>query len=124
MTAFRLLAVLAMLPAPLLAQAAPDPVQGKAQFGQCGVCHNVVKGGPDGVGPNLWGVVGSKAATRRAKFAYSPPLRASKLTWDAAMLDRWITAPGDVVKGTKMEFIGIPRRQTRANIIAYLTTLK
>ena len=125
MIAYRLFAAaLIVLPASLAAQAAPNPTLGKLQFSQCGVCHTVTKDGKDGVGPNLWGVVGSKAATRRTKFAYSQPLKASKLTWDAATLDRWIAAPGEVVKGTKMEFIGIGRKQTRDNIIAYLAMLK
>lgn len=119
-----LLPLLLAVPATAMAQAAPNPVLGKLQFGQCTVCHNVVKGGPDGVGPNLYGVVGSKAATRRTKYAYSPQLKASGITWDAASLDRWIASPGDMVKGTKMEFIGVGRKPTRANIIAYLTTLK
>lgn len=120
-----LLLVTALLaPAPLLAQAAPNPMLGKGQFGQCRVCHNTDKAGPDLVGPNLWGVFGSKAATRRPKFAYSPQLKASKLTWDAATLDRWIAGPGDVVKGTKMEFVGVNRKTTRDNIVAYLATLK
>lgn len=106
------------------AQAAPDPVKGKQQFGQCRVCHNIDAKAPDGLGPNLWGAYGSKAATRRTKFAYSPALKASKLTWDDATLDKWITDPGRLVKGTKMEFIGIARKPVRDNIIAYLKTLK
>ena len=96
----------AMLPPP--AFAAGDPVLGKKQFGPCTVCHKVDAAAPDAVGPNLFGVYGSKAATRRTKFAYSPALKAAKLTWDDATLDKWLAAPGDFVKGTKMEFIGLP----------------
>jgi cytochrome c len=121
----RLLASALLLgPAPLLAQAAPNPTLGRMQFGQCSVCHAVAKDKPDGIGPNLWGVVGAKAATRRPRYAYSPQLKASKLTWDEATLDRWIASPGATVKGNKMEFIGIGRKQVRANIIAYLASLK
>ena len=109
---------------PALAQTVPDPVMGQLQFGQCRVCHNVEANKPDTVGPNLFGVYNSKAATRRAKYAYSPALKASKLKWDDATLDRWIAEPGATVKGTKMEFIGISRKPVRANIIAYLKTLK
>ena len=119
-----LILALVALPAPLVAQAAPNPTLGRMQFGQCSVCHAVAKDRPDGLGPNLWGVYGSKAATRRPRYAYSPQLRASKLTWDAATLDRWLASPGATVKGNKMEFIGIGRKQTRANIIAYLAMLK
>lgn len=107
-----------------VAAAAGDPVQGQKQFGQCAVCHDATKGGPDKIGPNLYGVFGSKAATRRVKYAYSPALKASKLTWDEATLDRWLTDPGTTVKGTKMEFVGLARKPVRQNVIAYLKTLK
>jgi cytochrome c len=108
------------LPGTAIAQAAPNPVLGKSQFSQCSVCHSVTKDGPDKIGPNLWGVAGAKAGTKRPRYAYSPQLKASRLTWDDATLHRWIAAPGSVVKGTKMEFIGIGRKATRDNIIAYL----
>lgn len=111
-------------PSAAFAQTAPNPVLGKAQFGQCAICHTATKGGPDKIGPNLWGIVGAKAGKHRPGFAYSPQLKASGLTWDAATLDRWIKSPGEVVKGTKMEFIGIGRKPTRDNIVAYLATLK
>lgn len=114
----------AALALPALAQTAPDPVMGAKQFGQCRACHLAEAGKPDTIGPNLFGVYGSKAATRRVRYAYSPALRASKLNWDDSTLDRWIAEPGATVKGTKMEFIGIPRKPVRANIIAYLKTLK
>lgn len=115
---------LILLPAALSAQAAGDPVAGAKQFGQCRVCHSSVANGPDGVGPNMVGAYGSKAATRRPKFKYSAALKASKLVWDDATLDRWITDPYAVVKGTTMHFVGIPRKPARANIIAYIKTLK
>jgi cytochrome c len=101
-----------------------DPAAGQKQFGQCRACHTVVANGPDGLGPNLVGVVGSKAATRRPKFKYSAALKASKLTWDDATLDRWLTDPAALVPGTSMHFVGLPRKPVRANVIAYLKTLK
>lgn len=116
--------LLAALALPVAAQTVPDPVMGQRQFGQCRVCHNVEANKPDTVGPNLFGVYNSKAGTRRTKYAYSPALKASKLTWNDATLDRWIAEPGATVKGTKMEFIGLARKPVRDNIIAYLKTLK
>lgn len=117
-------AALATAALPAAAQTAGDPVMGKQQFGQCRACHTDTKAGADMVGPNLFGVYASKAATRRAKFAYSAPLKASGLTWDDATLDRWLADPAGTVKGTKMEFIGLPRKPVRQNVIAYLKTLK
>ncbi|WP_336952856.1 hypothetical protein [Sphingobium aromaticivastans] len=115
---------LAALHAPASAQVAPDPVMGEKQFGQCRACHQTVASKPDGVGPNLAGVYGSTAASRRAKFNYSPALKAAKVKWDDAALDRWLTDPAAMVKGTNMHFIGIPRKPVRSNIIAYLKTVK
>src|SRR4051812_35320028 len=60
-------ASLASLPAPYNAA---DPEDGKRQFGQCRSCHSVTQGGPNMTGPNLWGVVGRKAATE-AGYSYS-----------------------------------------------------
>jgi len=48
----------------------------------------------------------------------------AKLTWDAATLDKWLTKPSDLVKGTKMTFPGLPNQADRDNVIAYLATLK
>jgi cytochrome c len=109
---------------PALAGPPGDPVAGKKSFGQCQACHTVEKGGAEAAGPNLAGVFGSKAASRRPDFPYSPALKASGLTWDAATLDRWIEDPLKTVPGTSMHFIGVPRKPTRANIIAYLETVK
>ncbi len=112
------------IPAAADAQTAGDAVAGQKQFGQCRVCHTVTKTGTDGVGPAMWGVYGAQAATRRPKFKYSPALKASKLVWNDATLDKWIADPASTVKGTSMHFIGIPRKPARANIIAYMKTLK
>jgi cytochrome c len=119
-----LLGGLAMLGCASAAQAQADAVAGQKQFGQCRACHAVSAAARDGLGPNLVGVVGAKAATRRPKFKYSPALKAAKLTWDDATLDRWLTDPAAVVPGTTMHFVGLPRKPVRANVIAYLKTLK
>lgn len=124
MKALILTGLAAALILPASANAAGDPVAGKKTFGQCAACHSVQPNGPDGVGPNLAGVFGSKAGIRRKKFAYSPQLKGSKLTWDEPTLDLWIKSPTTLVKGTHMEFIGIPRKPARDNLIAYLKTLK
>jgi glucose/arabinose dehydrogenase/cytochrome c2 len=104
-----------------------DPVQGKTFFGQsCAVCHADALGPGnievDGVGPSLVGVFGRKAASS-ASYPFSPVLSSSGLTWDAPTLDKFLTNPGALVPGTKMQ-MAIPDPQFRANIIAYLQTLK
>ena len=115
--------------APLMAGSPPtaavpgDPVAGKRSFAQCGICHNVGAGEANGIGPNLRGVSGAKAGARPG-FAYSPAMAKSGLVWNAATLDRFLTKPSAAVPGTKMAFAGVPAAKTRADLIAYLATLK
>lgn len=101
-------------------QAAPPPPPGS--FARCAVCHNAAKGAPAKIGPNLWGVYGSKAA--RSQYNYSAALKAAKLQWNDATLDTWLTAPMTMVPGTMMSFPGIKDQAKRAEIIAYLKTLR
>ena len=101
-----------------------DPVAGARAFGQCKACHTADSNGKDGVGPNLFKVFGSKAATRRPKYAYSPALKKSGVVWNEANLHKYLTDPNKAVPGSKMAFVGFPRKVMRDNVIAYLKTLK
>ncbi|WP_112383275.1 c-type cytochrome [Sphingomonas carotinifaciens] len=89
-----------------------------AAFAACKACHTVNKGGRNGIGPNLHGVVGRPAASV-AGFNYSPAMKASKLRWDDATLDAYLAGPMKKVPGTKMP-IATPDPAKRAAIIAYL----
>ena len=94
-----------------------------AGFAQCRTCHTVDKGGRHGIGPNLWGVAGQPAA-QMAGFNYSPALKSSGLTWDTASLGRFLKEPLKTVRGTKMAYVGLRNEQQRAEVIAFLETLK
>jgi cytochrome c2 len=108
------------LAAPAHAQGA---AAGEAVFKkQCSMCHSVVPG-KKGIGPNLFGLVGRAAGTV-PDFRYSEANRTSGLTWDAATLDRYIKAPKDVVPKTTMPYPGLADDRQRADLIAYLGTLK
>ena len=93
--------ILAAMPAVLLlagtAHAAPAPAP--ATWARCAVCHDNTKGGPNKIGPNLYGVVGKKAGTHAPTFKYSDGLKKSGLTWNAATLDKWIENPRALVPG-------------------------
>lgn len=89
---------------------------------RCELCHAIVKDKKK-IGPSLFGVVGRKAATE-PYFTYSKGMKESGLTWDEATLDKWIEKPRKLVKTTKMSFPGIHNAEQRADIIAYLKTLK
>ena len=108
-----------------LVVAAPvgNAATGAKLFLQCRACHTVAPGAPHTVGPNLAGVMGSKAATR-PRYTYSPALQNSKLSWDKPTMDAWLTRPSKLVPGNKMAFGGMANPQARADVIAYLTTLK
>lgn len=103
--------------------AAGDPVAGKKAFLQCQICHSVNPGGVNGMGPNLAGVAGSKAALKPG-FAYSAALKKSGIVWNAKTLDAWITKPSALVPGNRMVYMGMADPAKRADVIAYLATLK
>lgn len=104
------------------AQAA-DAGAGKTVFNRCAICHSNVKGAPNKIGPNLFGIVGRKAGLT-PNFSYSGAMKNSGITWNAAKLDLYLTHPAQVVPGTRMAFAGIANAQQRADLIAYLATLK
>lgn len=96
-----------------VAEAAPP-----AAFARCAVCHSAVKGAPDQLGPNLYGVYGAKAA--QGSFGFSDALKNSGLTFDAATLDKWIENPRALVPGNRMSFPGLKDPGKRQTIIDYL----
>lgn len=105
------------------AQAAGDARNGQAVFDRCVQCHNANKGGGNGLGPNLFGVVGRKAASLPG-FPYSPQLKASKIVWNEDMLKKWVMGPQKLVPGTRMTFVGLHRPQEAEDVVAYLKTRK
>ena len=109
---------------PQLATAAPpaSASRGASLFQQrCSVCHTVEPGTGGGQGPNLRGVVGRKAAS--TDFADSPALTRWGRTWTPELLGKYLTNPGALVPGTTM-VVRVPDRRDRANIVAYLGSLK
>ncbi|HTV39836.1 MAG TPA: PQQ-dependent sugar dehydrogenase [Candidatus Sulfotelmatobacter sp.] len=111
------------------AQALPagDAARGRAYFQtSCALCHSAELG-PDNTvmtkqGPSLVGVVGRRAASL-PHFTYTQALKASGYTWDAATLEHFLTNPMMAVPGTTMP-MPVPDPQSRADVIAYLSTLK
>ena len=109
----------------LLATAANagDAVNGKIVFARCAICHTVQKGGANGLGPNLFGVAGRKAASL-PNFMYSGALKSSGIVWTPEKLRAWIGGPARLVPGTKMAFAGISNTKQADDVVAYLATLK
>lgn len=101
-----------------------DPAAGKARFVVCASCHAVSASAPRKAGPHLAGVVGAKAGVQDPSFTYSSALRTAAPRWTEANLDAFLTSPARMLPGNRMAFAGLPRKQDRDNIIAYLKTLK
>ena len=85
-------------------------------------CHTGNKGGNNGVGPNLWGLVGRKSGTIEG-FSYSKANSESGVVWTREVLDVYLENPKKFMPGTKMAFAGLKKAQDRADIIAYLESL-
>lgn len=107
-----------------VADTAPDIERGKATFQtMCGVCHSVQKTGGPVEGPNLLGLVGRQAGSQPDFLKYSDALKASSIMWDRETLDKFLVSPMAMVPGTFMPML-IRDDRTRADVIAYLSTLK
>jgi cytochrome c len=99
-----------------------DPAKGADIAKKCQICHNFEKGGPNLIGPNLYGVLGRDVASHEG-FDYSPALKAHGGKWDYASVNGMITSPATYVPGTKMAlFPGLPDAQERADVLAFLRT--
>ena len=111
--------------APVPAQMVPgDAAEGKiVAINQCKVCHSFEKGGKIIFGPNLFGVYGKPAGAVKG-YNYSKALLGSGLTWTDATLIEFLANPEQFIKGTKARFPGVKSAKKRADLIAYLKTLK
>lgn len=102
--------------------ATADKAKGEAQFKKCAACHTITPGGPAGIGPNLYGVVGLPHAHMQG-FAYSDGMmKKHGEPWTFDQLNEWLKSPKTYVPGTKMAFAGISKPQDRADVIAYLNS--
>jgi cytochrome c len=104
----------------LLAKA--DPQKGANSARKCLVCHTFEKGGPNKVGPDLYGVVGRPRGSHPG-FAYSTAMKSKPGEWTFEDLNKFLANPRTFIPGTSMAFIGLNRPSERGDVIAYLNTL-
>jgi cytochrome c2 len=101
---------------------AQDVANGEHLFRiDCSICHSP-QPGRNLIGPSLFKVI-NRHSGEIADYRYSDANRQSGLTWNVATLDRYLTAPRELVPGTKMTFPGVKDAKQRADLIAYLATL-
>jgi len=101
----------------------PTAAMGEQIFKRCMACHTIDKGGSNGIGPNLHGVVGRAVASHEG-FSYSGAMKAKGGVWDDAALDHFLTAPMKALPGTRMAFAGIADAADRKALILYLESQK
>jgi cytochrome c len=100
---------------------AADAAAGQKVSTRCEQCHDLSKGGPNKIGPNLWGVIG-RARASHPGFAYSSGMSADHAPWTFDKIFRFVKSPQAYVPGTKMSFAGITSAKDRINLIAWLRT--
>jgi len=105
----------------LLAKASVE--KGQATAKQCQACHTFEKGGPNRVGPNLYGIVGSPRGEGRGGFNFSAAMKSKGGNWTFDELNKFLANPRGYIPGTAMTFAGLSRAEQRADVIDYLRTL-
>jgi cytochrome c len=101
--------------------ASADAAKGEQVFKKCAACHNAEPGGPNALGPALYGVMGNPVAGHPG-FAFSPALKEKGGTWDWETMSQWLANPKKFAPGTKMTFAGLGNPQDRANVMAFLNS--
>ncbi|MDO8875557.1 MAG: cytochrome c family protein, partial [Pseudolabrys sp.] len=79
--------------------------------------------GKNRVGPSMAGIVGRKSGTVEG-FRYSAANKNADITWTPEVLETYLTNPKAVVPGTTMAYVGLRNATQRADLIAYLVSLK
>lgn len=110
---------LAALSAPTIAHA-QDAAAGEKLFKRCSACHTVNQGGPNKVGPNLWGVFGSTAGQRDIGYKYSKAMQDSGVVWGDDTMSSYLENPRAFIPKNRMAFPGLKKKDDRDNMIAYL----
>jgi cytochrome c len=95
----------------------------KLATNHCAACHTFDKAGPPGQGPNLFGLIGRKAASE-SNFTYSDGYRKTMTgkVWDEKMLDAWLTDTQAVAPGSAMVYVQDDPAK-RQKIIQYIKSL-
>lgn len=100
-----------------------DTSKGQNVSHKCEQCHDLTKGGPNKIGPNLWGIVDADRGEGRNGFDFSSAMKSKGGKWTYDELFKFLKSPQGYIQGTKMSFAGLRSADDRINLIAYLRTL-
>jgi cytochrome c len=98
-----------------------DIAHGEKVFKKCSACHMIASDGKNMIGPNLWGVLGSKTASK-ADYKYSKALASYSKNWTFEEMNGFLIKPAKYIKGTKMAFAGLRKEKDRASVILYVNS--
>ena len=99
--------------------ASTSATEGAKVFKKCLACHNIGKGDPNKIGPNIFGVINRRAGSV-SDYKYSKAMLAYGKVWSFEEMNSFLTKPKDWIKGTKMSFAGLKKAKDRAAVILYM----
>ncbi|MEX0341242.1 MAG: cytochrome c family protein [Erythrobacter sp.] len=102
--------------------ASADAAAGERVFAKCTACHTIDQGGANGIGPNLYGIMGKAIGGGAAGFAYSSALAGKGGEWSWENMNAWLESPRGFANGTKMSFAGLSKPEDRANVMEFMAT--
>ena len=94
--------------------------KGEKVFAKCQSCHTINQGGANGIGPNLWGVMGQPIGKHAAGFGYSAAMSSFGGTWGWDEMNQWLKSPKGYINGTSMSFAGLSSIEDRAAVTMYI----
>jgi len=94
---------------------------GQRVAGRCEQCHDWTKGGPNKIGPNLYGIIGRPRGAHEG-FDYSTAMKSKGGTWTYEDLFQYLKSLARFIPGNKMPFAGLSSEKDRLNLLAYMRT--
>ena len=95
---------------------------GEKVFAKCSACHNIASGGANGIGPNLYGVMGAPIG-KHPGYDYSAAVASHGGQWGWDEMNEWLANPRGYIDGTKMGFAGLSSIEDRAAVSLYMNEL-